>query len=177
MVALKTPRTERAAALANMGSGRGAGILLAPSTAFRKSANVAGTSHGYRYSRASGSPGQRSEHYALDARFRGGNPIVGRGLNADAFAAMKTPHLSVQIDAYDLRQGGEAPPGPSKGNRCGLQRGKRAVPQHSLLAKAKVLASARHQAPSRPSFWLPRHFPAGIRGRETSFPASRLGKS
>jgi hypothetical protein len=46
---------------------------------------------GYRHCRASGSLGQRSEHYVLDARFRGGNPIVGGGLSADAFAAMKTP--------------------------------------------------------------------------------------
>jgi hypothetical protein len=37
--------------------------------------------------------------------------------------------------------------------------------------------AARHRARSRPSFWLSCHFPAGIRGRENSFPASRLGKS
>jgi hypothetical protein len=31
--------------------------------------------------------------------------------------------------------------GPSKGNRCGLQRGERAVLQHSRLAKAKAPVS------------------------------------
>ena len=43
------------------------------------------------------------------SRRRGGcNPIVGSGLSA-AVSAMEPRHLGVQIDAYELRQGGKVP--------------------------------------------------------------------